>query len=578
MIRQIMWWAAWLIWAGSGEVMAQEIFPLEQIRPGLRGVSLTVLQGTKVEAIETEILGVQKGALGPGRDLIIGRLVDPRTALSGAVHGMSGSPLMIEGKFAGALSRRLMIFEKDGHCGFTPAADMFDVERRQPGGGSSAGPWQAGRWVSREQWKAWGLPQKPVGAGEWLGLPVALRGWDAVSAELFGPLLREVPGLVPVAGRASSGGGAAPLPLEPGSALSVVLMDGDISIAGTGTLTWTDGRRFMAFGHPMLGLGETNLPVAPAEIVTIVPSYYVPFKLANAGPIRGAMLQDRLSAISGDFNGAAPMGTYHLRRTHQGEKRPELKGRFAQHEWLSPFLVAMALRDVLMDEQDFSQDVTVRIRGQIGLRGLPPMRIDGLYSGDFSARLEALIDQIFPLIQLARAFPKQVMIESLEVTVDSYEVASVWEIFEIQPLTRAARPGERMEARVGVRNLQGRERWVTAALVVPEEARSGQVVLRVMAGDQLAREAMYESSWSPASRPEAVLRGRRFYAADQLHLQMGLYAPGRSAEGWRQPALPGSVARGSGGRPFRHVFAETSLPLDGVVRGYAETNLKVELP
>jgi hypothetical protein len=564
------------LWADHSR--GQEIFPLEHIRPGMRGVSLTVLQGTKVEAIETEILGVQRGALGSGRDMIIGRLVDPRTATSGAVHGMSGSPLMIEGKLAGALSRRLMIFEKDGHCGFTPAADMFDVERRKPGTGPTSGPWQGGQWVSRDQWKAWGLHPRAETSTGMLGIPVALPSWDEATAHLFAPLLRDLPGLVPVAGRASSGGVASALPLEPGNALAVVLMDGDISIAGTGTLTWTDGKRFMGFGHPMLGIGETNLPVAPAEIITIVPSYLMPFKLSNPGPVRGAMIQDRLSAISGTFNAEAPTGRYHLRRTHQGEKRPDLTGRFAQNELVTPFLIAMALRSVLIDEQDFSWDTTLRIRGQVGLRGLPPMQIDGIYSGDFGARMQALFDQIFPLLQLARAFPKQVVIESLEARVDTHESASVWELFEVLPQTRAARPGEGIAVRIGVRNLQGQERWVEGRVDVPEEVRSGTINLRAASGDLLSREAMMDSWFGTASGPEAVLRARKAFAFDRIHLQLTTQAPGRAHEGWRQPALPGSVARNAPGRNFRHTFAETSLPMNGVVRGYAETSLKVELP
>jgi len=571
-------WAGGVALAVLAPLRAQEIFPLDQIRPGLRGVSLTVLQGTKVEAIETEILGVQKGALGPGRDLIIGRLVDPRTALSGAVHGMSGSPLMIEGKLAGALSRRLMLFEKDGHCGFTPAADMFDVERRSRSP-EAAPPWQSASWLTREQWQSWGLASKPQLPGDWLGVPVALPQWDEQSAAALAPWLKQLPGLVPVAGRASQSTLTQSMPLEPGNALSVVLMEGDIQIAGTGTLTWTDGTRFMGFGHPMLGIGEARFPVAPAEIITIIPSFLMPHKLSNTGPIRGAMTQDRLSAISGSFAGEAPMGRYHLRRTHQGEKRPDLQGRFAQHELLSPFLVAMALRDVLIDEQDFSLEATLRIQGKIGLKGLPPLELDGLYSGDFGARMGALIDQIFPLLQLANAYPKQVMIESLEATVATYENASVWEIHAIRPLVRAARPGADVPVEVGVRNPRGQERWIRSSLRVPEEVRSGQVVLRASGGDLLSREAQMEERFGRSSGPEAVLRARRLYASDRVHTHLAVLKPGQTSEGWRLPALPPSVTRSQESRGIlRHVLAETSQTIDGVVRGSAETSLKVELP
>jgi hypothetical protein len=569
-------WAAVLL----SDARSVEVFPLDQIRPGMRGKSLTVLQGTQVEEIETEILGVQRGALGPGRDLIIGRLIDPRTATSGAVHGMSGSPLMIEGKWAGALSRRLMIFEKDGHCGFTPAEDMLDVERRSPGKEPSS-PWKSGRWLTRETWGDFGLSTQAP--GDLLGIPVLLPHWDEATAKLFGPLLRSVPGLVPVAGRV--GGGAqtkAALPLQPGNALAVVLMDGDVEIAGTGTLTWTDGKRFMGFGHPMLGVGETRLPVAPAEIITIVPSYYMPHKLSNSGPIQGAMTQDRLSAISGRFDQEAPMGRYRITRRHEGEARPEWRGRFAQHEMLTPFLIAMALRNALMDEQDFSVNATLRIRGTIGLEGLPPLKLDGLYSGGSGERMSALLDQIFPLLQLTSAFPKQVNIQSLDAEVETFESARVWDVIEMRPQTRALRPGQRVQVEVLLRSLEGEERRWTQSIQVPEEIRAGAVELRLLGGASLQSEQQMEGLAAVPESPAGLLRGLRYYPSDRAYLQLGVQSAGSLTEGWKQTGLPASVARLSSSqrsvRAQRHVVAETIFPVDGVIRRSSQTLMKVELP
>lgn len=564
----------------TSSLQAVEILPVDQLRPGMKGVSLTVLQGTKVEAIETEILGVQKGALGPGRDLIIGRLTDPRTALSGAVHGMSGSPLMVDGKLVGALSRRIMLFEKDGHCGFTPAADMFDVERR-PASKEPPLPWRSGQWVKADRGGAFDFRTPPP--GDLLGLPLALPRWDEASARIFGPLLGSTPGLVPLAARsAPRAEGAGRIPLEAGSALSVVLMDGDIHIAGTGTLTWREGDRFMGFGHPMLGLGETALPVSPAEIISIIPSYLRPFKLSNSAAAEGTMLQDRLSAVSGVLGKLPAMGTYTIARRHNREERPTLRGRFARHPELTPMLIAMAVREVLMDEQDVSLDATLVLRGEVKLKGLPGYRMDGVYSGEFNERMQALFDQIFPLLRLTQAFPKQVEIESLDLSVESYERASQWEVVALHPRQAVARPGERVEVAVRLRNPLGRERTVVLAAEVPEEVRGGPVGLRVLGGSDLRQESRMETMFSETSTPEALLRGQEVRPADRLYLQVFTLGPGTAAEGWRQPGLPATVARLAsslgGARVLREVHAESSAPLDGVLRGAAETSLPIELP
>src|ERR1700734_3862170 len=105
-----------------------EIMPVDQLRPGMQAITYTVLQGNEIVPIKTEVLGVAQNSQGPGLDLIICRLVDEKTEVSGAVHGMSGSPLYINGKLVGALSERIASFEKDGQCGFTPIADMMKVE------------------------------------------------------------------------------------------------------------------------------------------------------------------------------------------------------------------------------------------------------------------------------------------------------------------------------------------------------------------------------------------------------------------------------------------------------------------
>jgi hypothetical protein len=574
-------WACVLLLLGAGMLDAQPVpvFPLERLEPGMQGITRTVLQGTKIEDIKTEILGVQKSALGPGRDLIIGRLIDPRTEKTGAVHGMSGSPLYIEGKLVGALSRRISIFEKDGHCGFTPASDMFDVERRK--GTEAPVPWESGRWLSRSDWKDMGFASAFPAFGQLLAIPVPVRGWGGETARILGPIFDAIPGFVPVASSSGGGGTGKKLPLENGSPLAVLLADGDLSIAGTGTLTWTDGKRFMAFGHPMMGLGTTRLPVAGAEIITTIPSYYMPHKLANAGGPVGTMTQDRLSAISGTFLDPPAMVPYQIKRKHNDEPRPDLSGGMAAHPLLTPMLVALLMRNCLMDEQDVSEDFTLRISGSVRLKGLPPMVLDGLYSGPDGQRMEALFEQIFPLIQLSRAFPKQVEITGLELNMASFEKESTWTIMEAKPDRTRVKPGERVRLLVRLKNPSGKEQWVEPSLVVPEEVRGGALEIRVSGGGDLRQEMVNDRMPSRPENPGALLRAMDVaFSSDRLYVQMNLSQPGTSADGFVQTGLPASIARqqgavASGVRPLRQTVAQVSQPMKGVVSGFSQTTLKV---
>src|SRR6187431_2410620 len=104
------------------------VIPLDELKPGQQGEVWTVFQGTKPESFTVEVTGVLRNALGPGKSLIVCQLTDPRVQKMGAVAGMSGSPLYIDGKLAGALSYQIQRFETVRHAGFTPAADLEEVK------------------------------------------------------------------------------------------------------------------------------------------------------------------------------------------------------------------------------------------------------------------------------------------------------------------------------------------------------------------------------------------------------------------------------------------------------------------
>src|SRR5262249_38977459 len=80
-----------------------EIFPLSEVRPGLKGYGLTTFQGTQPERFEFEVVGILKNMF-PKMDIIVVKSNDPKLSLSGFAMGMSGSPLFIDGKLACAFS------------------------------------------------------------------------------------------------------------------------------------------------------------------------------------------------------------------------------------------------------------------------------------------------------------------------------------------------------------------------------------------------------------------------------------------------------------------------------------------
>jgi len=422
-----------------------EFFPLSEIKPGMKGTVYTVMQGSEVVPIEAEILGILDGGLGPGRDMIIGKLVDEKTKLTGAVHGMSGSPLMINGKLAGALSRRLGAFEKDGHCGFTPAKDMQDVSRR------------GHRDDSDMRLPESSLVVTPLtvsgGANGWGILEEKLKEW--------------FPGTLPVVG---GGAGKKPKelpPLEAGSAMAVVLMDGDITVASTGTVTWVDGDQVVAFGHAMFGLGPTEFPIAPAEIITVLPSYLRPYKIANAGTINGTLDQDRHSAVSGRVGPVPDMAKYKIERKHNNEVRPIWEGRLVKHHLVAPQLIATLASNAMMDAQDVSGDFSMRSETRVKFTGLDEYVMEGYYSGGQMDRIIGMFDQLIPLMQLMGKYGRELELESVQLNVETIETRRSWVISSMDTESSEVEVGKELNFIIKLKNVLGETKQIRSSWVPP---------------------------------------------------------------------------------------------------------------
>ncbi|MFQ5927940.1 MAG: SpoIVB peptidase S55 domain-containing protein, partial [Terriglobia bacterium] len=118
--------------ARPGSPAQTNIIPVEEIRPGMKGEAKTIFAGREVESFDVEVLGVLKNFFGPQQDIILVRLSGPQVDFTGVVSGMSGSPVYLEGRLAGALSLRFGIFTKQPIAGVTPIADMFRAAEEAP--------------------------------------------------------------------------------------------------------------------------------------------------------------------------------------------------------------------------------------------------------------------------------------------------------------------------------------------------------------------------------------------------------------------------------------------------------------
>lgn len=277
------------------------------LRPGMKGYGLTVVRGTKVEKFQVEIIGVLQNAL-PRQSIILIRCAGLGLEHSGVVAGMSGSPIYVTDPqkgdlLVGALSYGFP-FNKDPVAGVTPIADMLpELDRKL------IAPPVNQKFIAPKAPAKAAAVHLPTGAEMVpVAVPLVFAGFHADVVEASRTELRELG--FPFVQVATGGTGKRRKPspaFEPGSAISLSLARGDMSISGIGTVTWVRGDRFIAFGHPFKGLGQVHLPIGNADIQWILASQASSFKMGNAMDDIGILDQDRQPAVSGRVGPRASM-------------------------------------------------------------------------------------------------------------------------------------------------------------------------------------------------------------------------------------------------------------------------------
>src|SRR5207302_936833 len=289
--------------AANAETSEPIAIPVSQIHAGMRGVAYTVFQGTKPEPMEVEVLGILKNANGPKGDIILVRLGGEKANYTGVVAGMSGSPVYFNGKLAGAVAFRIGEFSKEPIAGVTPISEMLEISAIDTT--PSSVPVQAKSVPSiAAKTSGPGLASLPVqNFANYLKpieTPLVFSGFSEDSIQRFAPQFA-AEGIVPVMGVGSASDTKQPDPLEPGSAVSAILVRGDMDIAATCTVTYIDPQHLLACGHPLLQFGMINLPMTKVQVLATLPSPLNAFKIVNATETVGSFVQDRHTGILGEF-------------------------------------------------------------------------------------------------------------------------------------------------------------------------------------------------------------------------------------------------------------------------------------
>ena len=540
-----------------------ELFALEDLRPGMKGVARTVFSGSDTQEFGVEILGVLPGFPGPRQSAIIAKLSGSNVDRTGVFAGMSGSPVYIDGKIVGAIAFSFP-FSKEPIAGITPIKQMIDLfdkgsqENQKPKEPRAVSFAQ----LASVEWKP-DLPKPavtgaplvaPVSAGSpllpYLGqqmmpiaTPLVFGGISQESLAMFAPQL-VANGLLPVSG---AGGSAAITPLAevtektfpPGSSISVQLVRGDYSLAAAGTVTMRDGNRIYAFGHPFLSLGASDMPMTEASVVTVIPNANNSFKLAVPGRMVGSIAQDRASGIFG-LLGQAPRMIPVKVNLHTSRDRTETYSyEVATDSFLTPLLLNITLFNTITSSERALGDSTISVQGEIRVKGQEPIKVDRRFStsnspimaaGSIAAPVSALLTSGFDDVQF----------DGITLDISSLETKYAGTLERITLDRTEVRRGEKVEVQAFVRTESGKQFVQRIPLEIPNDAALGQLLVFVGDGNAL-QEGSAAKAFVPTDLSQLVRAINTVKKSDRLYVKLFRITAGAVIGTSELPNLPPSV-------------------------------------
>lgn len=381
---------------------APQTIAVNQIHAGMRGVAYTVFEGVKPESMEVEVLGVLHNVNGPKGDIILVRLHGQKVEYTGVVAGMSGSPVYLDGKLAGALAFRIGEFSKEPIAGVTPIADMLEINALDrspaeetsavnPSLNSVAGKISAPGGVIALPEAA---PAVDSGINNFanylkpIETPLVFNGFSDQAVQLFAGQLGAA-GIVPVMGAGSVSDDKQPDAVEAGSAISAILVRGDMNIEATCTVTYVDPQRLLACGHPLLQFGSVDLPMNKAQVLATLPSPLNAFKIVNTTEPVGTFVQDRHTGIMGVFDRQPEMIPVTL-SIHSSTGVKQFHYEVLNNPKLTPVALMVTVFNALHGVNEFGEEITYRLAGSIGVKGFPDVTMRNMFSPSEGAQPAAM--------------------------------------------------------------------------------------------------------------------------------------------------------------------------------------------
>lgn len=546
--------AGLLVLATAGGAVEAPTIGLDEIRKGMSGYGLSVFSGSEPERFEVEVLGVLEN-LRPDASFVVARLSGRNLEETGVVAGMSGSPVYLDGRLAGAVAFSWP-FAKDAIAGITPIRDMRAIASRSSAAAGGGTPRPAPSAPQAIDWSSLADPAsidgeaalekalaafgRRVGGAREQGLLWTLAGFGGGARERLAATL---PNLAPLSGSAAGAvppadGEAAADALVPGGSVAALLVDGDLRMAATGTVTDRDGDRLLAFGHSILGLAGMSIPLATSEVITVFPSSYNSFKLSTVGHVVGAFVRDHPAGVAGVIGGHAETIPVELAITGEVERHYAL--RVADLPALFPSLVAISCLGAWDAATGFADTKSVDLSLRLRFAERPPLTLEQSFDGS-GAAAGAVSYVLAVLAFLEQNDLAPAGLRGVEVATRLDGESRAARFVSVRPDRTVVAPGEAVALAIELEQYDGSRSRRTERVVVPAEIPEGRYLLLVGDGASISAAALAAIPAAPVNLDQVLELLASLRPARELGVLGLIASPGVSSGGDARPQLPASV-------------------------------------
>jgi len=575
------------------------ILPVSQIKAGMKGKGKSVFMGGKIEEFDVEILGVLHN-FQPKRNLILAKLKNSILDEAGVIQGMSGSPVYVDGKLIGAVAYSFGTFTKEAIAGITPIAEMLAISEGDTSKSSFSPRIPIKKHLTLEELfeinKEF-FQARSAGAAEGqifkpLSIPLVFSGFSSPVFEKAKTFFSKL-GFIPLRAGSSAQSldevSPPDMTLQEGAPVGVQLIGGDMNMSAVGTVTYVDGSRILAFGHPLYNLGAVDYAMTKAKVIAVIPSLSTSVKVAVTDIIVGRFSQDRTSGVLGELGKMPKFIPINFKLLNAKGKIRDFKVKISNDKILTPALVNLAVTNIMSIEERSYGDLTIELNGNVYLDNGMSIHLEDLFSGTLNSsivNLSSLVSAVvffltnnefeelaIHRIDLNFRVAEEVRFSYLEkVWLDKYDVS----------------PGEKIQIKIYSRNFRGESMLKEVSLAAPH-LQSGSEFYIVI-GDaasihQIETKQYRTQAFVPRSLNQLVRILSSLRKNNRIYFKILAAKPGLFLKGEEMPNLPPTmksmfssprVASSVPTELNRSTLGEYQIPINYVFKGAALIPIKIK--